>query len=105
VGLVYASLSLAAEKLAADALPRPSSPRFDFVRLQAAGVVFPLARHLRHKPAEAMIGLQRTMPANVVLHQVERDLADDPYAWDMRRNREVLLKRIEACRQTTSEHC
>lgn len=94
-----------AEHMAASALPQAWSPRFDFVRLQAAGAVFPLARHLRHKPTEAMIGLQKVMPASVVLHQVERELADDPYAWDMRRNREVLLKRIDACRQTPSERC
>lgn len=91
--------------MAADALPRSSSPRFDFVRLDAAALVFPLARHLRHKSTEAMIGLQKVMPAKVVLRQIDRELADDPFAWDMRRNREILLKRIEICGQTNSEHC
>jgi hypothetical protein len=105
LGLAYAFLSLASEKMAADALPRPSSPRFDLVRLDAAAMVFPLARHLRHKQTEAMVGLQGTLPAKVILHQIDRELEDDPYAWDMRRNREILLKRIELCRQTNAEHC
>lgn len=91
--------------MAASALPTRTSSRFDFVRLEAAAAVFPLARHIRHKSVEAAIGLQNAMPASVVLRRIERELADDPFAWDMRRNREILLKRIETCRQTRSERC
>lgn len=91
--------------MAAAALPRSSSPRFDLVRLDAAAMVFPLARHIRHKSVEAAIGLQNAMPPSVVLRRIDRELADDPFAWDMRRNREILLKRIKICRQTKSERC
>lgn len=85
--------------MAADGLPKDGVANFNLVKLDAARTIFPLDEYLRRIPVEVVVHAVKLLPPEMVLEEIEIALRSDPYAWDLRHDREVMLKRVEKARE------
>ncbi|HYM33402.1 MAG TPA: hypothetical protein VEU47_19035 [Candidatus Cybelea sp.] len=61
--------------------------------------MFPFDHHLRHGPVEALLTLDLMhyqIDPRAILYEIDQALRDDPYAMDLRHDREMLVKRLQA---------
>ena len=79
-----------------DAQPTRSSYRLHLGGLREAARLFPLDRYIRLQPAYALMAMEQYLGPQFILPEVDRVLLNDPYAWDLLHDRQVLIDRLTA---------
>lgn len=93
--LAYGVAWIAAELLIRSGNPAPGRESFHLAPLRQAAAIFPLNVHIREQSAYALMRLSDFLPPGVVIVEIDRALANDPWAWDLQYNRAVLASRIK----------
>lgn len=93
--LIYLGLWMTAEFVAAGGWVNVPHLHVNMSRLRLSADIFPLDHHLRGARAQAVIVLSMmgyALEPNAVIAEIDAVLADDPYAADLKADRELIVR-------------
>jgi hypothetical protein len=94
-GIMYGSAWILAEYLIARSSPTPARPVFNLPGFHTATRIFPLDFNVRTNAAFQMIRLANVLPPDEVIREIDRALEHDPYAYDLKYDRKLLVESMK----------